>query len=178
MPSLPMNRRHKEKMTLASQVQFKSPTGAWTSLLNLIYPVGTVYSAYNSTAPGSRFGGEWSAITGRYPYYNASNATDNASSTSHTHSMTGGYVLGGMWDTGDGYGIAWRTTATQWGYTTTKDYQAMIFPRSSVASVHISPTNISNAVPRRIRLDGTTVSGGGASPHPAYQALWAWRRTA
>ena len=38
----------------------------WTTLLDVIYPIGSVYQAYNSTSPASRFGGTWSAIEDKF----------------------------------------------------------------------------------------------------------------
>lgn len=62
------------------------PRGA-TGPTNLLamYPVGSVYIAYNSTSPASRFGGSWQAITGRFLYCNAGTGTGGSSSASHTH---------------------------------------------------------------------------------------------
>ena len=36
----------------------------WTTLLDAVYPVGSVYISYNATSPATLFGGTWSAITG------------------------------------------------------------------------------------------------------------------
>lgn len=48
-------------MTIASQISFKN-SSAWVSLLNLVYPVGSLYFATNNTTPANRFGGTWSAL--------------------------------------------------------------------------------------------------------------------
>ena len=38
----------------------------WTTLLDAVYPIGSIYQAYNSTSPASRFGGTWSAIQDKF----------------------------------------------------------------------------------------------------------------
>ena len=37
-------------------------SSSWNTLLNLIYPIGSLYFSSNSTSPGSRFGGTWVAL--------------------------------------------------------------------------------------------------------------------
>lgn len=43
---------------------------AYVNLGQVIYPVGSVYMSYTSTSPASLFGGNWTAITGHFPYFN------------------------------------------------------------------------------------------------------------
>ena len=38
----------------------------WVNLLDIIYPVGSIYQSTNSTSPASVVGGTWSAIGGRF----------------------------------------------------------------------------------------------------------------
>ena len=45
----------------------------WTTLLDAVYPVGSVYISYSTTSPATRFGGTWSAITG-FPWLHDSTA--------------------------------------------------------------------------------------------------------
>ena len=45
----------------------------WTTLLDAVYPVGSVYISYSTTSPATRFGGTWSAITG-FPWLRKSTA--------------------------------------------------------------------------------------------------------
>lgn len=69
-------------MTLA-KVSLKD-SSTWYTLLNLIYPIGSLYFSYTSTSPATRFGGSWAAITGRFIYANAGIGTGGA----NTHTLT------------------------------------------------------------------------------------------
>lgn len=118
----------------------------------LAYPVGAVYISYVSTSPASLFGGTWTAITGRFPYFNAGTATGG--SNTHAHDQTVGldyssgllYALEGGTHTG---------SATMWGKWCAYSYD----------------TYSANGI---MRYDKTFT----ASSMPAYQTLYAWRRTA
>lgn len=111
------------------------------------YPVGSVYTSYVSTSPASRFGGTWTAITGRFPYYNAGTGTGG----SNTHTLTMAQIPSHRHD------------------------------------VLGSPLSVSGQgdTPYGLVLTGSEVTytdytGGGESHNnmPAYQTLYAWRRTA
>lgn len=54
-------------------------------LLNYVYKVGYVWISYISISPASILGGTWVAITGRFPYFNAGTSTGGANS--HTLSI-------------------------------------------------------------------------------------------
>ena len=59
---------------------------AYINLIDLVYPVGAVYISYRSDNPVNLFGGSWTAITGRFPYFNA--GTDTGGSNTHTLSVS------------------------------------------------------------------------------------------
>ena len=125
----------------------------WTTLLDAVYPIGSVYSAYTSTSPATRFGGTWSAITERFPYYNA--GTDIGGSNTHTltidempeHSHKNPITV---WYGGDAatYRNLYATNSELWSEG---DWNC-----------------------------ATAKTGGGEAHNnmPAYQTLYAWRRTA
>lgn len=124
------------------------------TLLDAIYPVGAVYISYDSTSPASLFGGTWTAITGRFPYFNAGTATGGSNThtlttaqlPSHTHGWKG-YVGGGA--------MSGSTNIFA------------LFGNDSASSY------INNG-------KGPQSVGSGSSHNnmPAYQTLYAWRRTA
>lgn len=130
-------------------------TGATTSggLGLHAYPVGAVYISFVSTSPASLFGGAWTAITGRFPYFNASTATGG----SNTHALTVAQMpkhghkssLKGNGSTVSG--------GHEWGYGSKNSG----YGGSNTADSYIETT------------------GGGAAHNnmPAYQTLYAWRRT-
>lgn len=122
-----------------------------------LYPVGAVYISYNSTSPATLFGGSWVAITGRFPYFNAGTVTGGSNThtlsvnemPSHTHQP---HVTNTA-DLGQG----------AYGLSPAVGYQGSVvvvsYPKNSTI------------------LDKT---GGNAAHNnmPAYQTLYAWRRTA
>lgn len=113
------------------------------------YPVGAVYISYVSTSPASLFGGTWTAITGRFPYFNAGTGTGGSNThtltvsemPSHSHSTNIRYHSSSGEDT--------ENRAT-WGSASSSD------------SIYTSSTG----------------GGGSHNNMPAYQTLYAWRRTA
>ena len=152
----------------------------WTTMLNMIYPVGSYYLSTKSTSPATIFSGSWSALTGRFLYCNNSTSTGgnnnaivvshnhSASSSSagaHTHNLNNG-SLGTTttgWETGSGqsdklwYGqVKGVRSIWQWiGYTT----------QSAGAHTHT------------VTVASKGVSGTNANM-PQYQACYAWYRTA
>ncbi len=73
------------------------------------YPVGAVYISYVSTSPASLFGGTWTPITGRFPYFNAGVGTGGSNTTAlstanmpaHVHQMR----IKGAWEESSSYGL-------------------------------------------------------------------------
>ena len=78
-----------------------SLSGAITSstLIDLFYPVGSIYTSMNSTEPPELFEGTWEQTTDRFLYCADSNGTTGGSSTvseanlsAHTHTFSGANV--------------------------------------------------------------------------------------
>lgn len=115
------------------------------------YPVGSVYIAYTSTSPASRFGGTWTQITNKV--LRAANNVDTGGSDSvtlttaqmpsHSHVLTGVRTLDNSASTTEGHSLTYTKNRT------TTD-----------------------------RESGNTGGGESHSNLPAYQNLYVWRRTA
>lgn len=135
-------------------------------LLANVFKVGFVWVSYTSTSPASILGGTWTPITGRFPYFNA--GTDTGGSNTHTLSTgempSHNHSLKGHtwnWDAQPGSG-------TKLGVMDVGGvYVGDPFTTNSLASIQ----NV---------YDQSNASGGGASHNnmPAFQTLYAWRRTA
>ncbi|WP_101720759.1 phage baseplate protein [Eggerthella timonensis] len=152
----------------------------------LAYPVGAVYISYVSTSPASLFGGTWTAITGRFPYFNAGTATGGSNThtltvaqmPSHTH--TGSTNRDGAHD--HWFGLdkdAAYSTASSSGYSVHSDGK---HTTSGYSGTWVKTANpYDTDVPAIHAHAFTTKAAGGGAAHnnmPAYQTLYAWRRTA
>lgn len=58
----------------------------WTSLLELVYPVGAVYQSWNTTSPATLFGGTWLQLTDRFLYASSTPGATGGKSN-HSHSL-------------------------------------------------------------------------------------------
>lgn len=123
------------------------------------FPVGFVYSSYTNTSPGSTFGGTWSSITGRFPYFNAGTGTGG----SNTHTLS---VQEMPSHRHNAYG------------------RDAVSEASGAAALNVPHSSQPNLFKDRLIVNGATTATqatGGGSAHnnmPAYQTLYAWRRTA
>ena len=67
-----------------------------SQLIDLFYPVGSIYTSMNSTNPSNIFGGTWTQITDQFLYCSSSSGNTRGSSNlttsnlpAHTHKFTG-----------------------------------------------------------------------------------------
>lgn len=133
----------------------------------IMYPVGAVYISYSSMSPANMFGGSWVAITGRFPYFNAGTSTGGANTVSHSHNLAGtGFadidvIMNGGW-----MNVCYRNSGTR-AFTKNQGHAiySTTFNNSTETKLHSTD------------LSGTTNSSS-VNNMPAYQTLYAWRRTA
>lgn len=125
----------------------------------LAYPVGSVFIAYNSTSPASRFGGTWTQITGRV----LRAANDVSTGGADTVALTNANLPKTMGD----FGV--------WGWAGVESKFSGIF---SIASKSFN----NGATGSGTAMGGVEVkvagSGTATNNLPAYQDLYVWRRTA
>lgn len=134
------------------------------------YPVGAVYISYVSTSPASLFGGSWTAITGRFPYFNAGVGTGG--SNTHTHSLSGAYAkLRSYVDENNHFTVMYDIyNSSSW--STSYGRLAQI---GEAGGWSRNQTGSISAQSEAVDVAGNTSSGNNM---PSYQTLYAWRRTA
>lgn len=129
-------------------------------LLDNVFKVGYVWMSYTNASPSGIVGGTWTPITGRFPYFNAGSGTGGANSValtvaqlpSHSHDLQAGQQGGEAgWDSSSG--------------GSDRLYYGSIKPGRDIFEFYSKHTT-------------ATGSGGSVNIMPAYQTLYAWRRTA
>lgn len=127
-----------------------------------IYPVGAVYISYSSSAPGTLFGGTWSSITGKFPYFNAGTGTGG----SNTHTLTTAQMP------------SHNHQLSNWGRTVNEvsspQYGLVASGGGFGGRCIVSGLSGSD----KYTNSGSTGGGESHNNMPAYQTFYAWRRTA
>lgn len=59
-----------------------------SELINLIYPVGSIYISVSSTSPATLFGGTWEQITGKFLLGSSDTYTIGSTGGEATHTLT------------------------------------------------------------------------------------------
>ena len=59
-----------------------------SALLDLVYPVGSVYISYNSASPAALFGGTWEQIQGRFLLESSESYPAGSTGGEATHTLT------------------------------------------------------------------------------------------
>lgn len=121
-------------------------------LLDNVFKVGYVWISYTNTSPSGLVGGTWTPITGRFPYFNAGTGTGGANSQTLTVAQMPSHThtFNGNWPL-VAYGGVIDGMDAKWGQG-----------------------NINTGM----RDAGYTGGGSEIDNMPAYQTLYAWRRTA
>lgn len=124
----------------------------WVNLMDIIYPVGTLYFSSSSTSPSSRFGGTWSAL--------------HASSANSAR-----YLKLGPWGTGGSNTITVKQMpAHTHGTQFNKNVSSALYADdgNKFLGGYYDPE-----VPWP-----TTSTGGGQAFYPYYRSVYCWYRTA
>lgn len=122
-------------------------------LLDNVFTVGFVWTSYVNKSPASIIGGTWTAITGVFPYFNAGTAKGG----SNTHTLTVAQMPS------HSHGFNGSAPIRLWN-NGDSDYWGVIYQNKGDGG-----------------MSGYIVNTGGGQSHnnmPAYQTLYAWRRTA
>ena len=93
-----------------------------TALLNLVYPVGSIYMSANATSPASFLGGSWERIQGRFLLAASSSYTAGSTGGEATHTLTEAELpeISGSFG-GTSSGNAWGVLGTSSGVFSRSD---------------------------------------------------------
>lgn len=134
-----------------------NPVVSKAELINLIYPVGSIYMSVNSVSPTAFLGGTWEQIEDRFLLAAGSSYAAGATGGETTHTLTESEMP-----------VHSHITLSGGGYTDK-------FAVGAGSIFSISPSaNITAYTP------WTTAAGGGAAHNnmPPYLAVYIWKRTA
>lgn len=151
------------------------------NLLDIIYPVGSIYTSTNSTNPKNIWGGEWSSIEGQFLLGANSNysagTTGGAATVTLTTDQIPAHTHG--WKTLTGY---MNKTETRIGGVT--KFSGIVTQRKAYTDQYFaanSSGNASNTVGFNIDASHEHASVGSGQAHnnmPPYLAVYMWQRTA
>lgn len=134
------------------------------TIINLIYPVGSIYMSINSTSPAILFGGTWERINGRFllgcgdngdGYDYAPNSVGG--SPSHKHTI-------GIGSTNDGYLTFNMSLLTNGEVAENENWGGRLTPASGIGIQNYD-----------IKKSYTSTAGYNESL-PPYLALYIWKR--
>ena len=162
-----------------------------SSLLQKVYPVGSIYMSMNSTNPGTLFGGTWKKLDGKFLLGASTSAgltggaatvtLTEANMPAHTHDK-GTYNITGQFQvrpyTGDGvnasaYGTGSNAFSSASGSGET--WARSLMGESNSKKTDVITLNASDS------WTGSSGSAGAGTPHsnmPPYITVYMWQRTA
>ena len=139
------------------------------TLLNLIYPVGSIYMSVSSTSPATFLGGTWVQIKDTFLLASGTTYAAGATGGEATHTLTKNELPAHYHDVVDNSNTAHVYTSAKGVVTSGGTWAARL--TSNYGAVDISNETY--------RL--STTSTGGNQPHnnmPPYLAVYVWKRTA
>lgn len=153
------------------------------NLIDIVYPVGSIYISVNNVSPATFIGGTWEQINEKfllagsstnYPY----GSTGGAATVTLTASQMPKHGHGVyVWDNAGTTGNAWFYNASG---TQTTHAGARLYNASASTWIASGSTAAAAGSGRGDPSGGTSLSGGGAAHNnmPPYLSVYMWKRTA
>lgn len=150
------------------------------NLLEVVYPVGTIYQSWSSTSPATIFGGTWTQIESTFLYPNTSSGTTGGSSKHDHHWFLGWlewYGTHPSFENGDST-VCFESNNKVYGSGDRKDYVVKREKSSSKwnhTNAIANPSLGSATQPASAMMECATTD---TSTLPPYVTCYCWRRTA
>ena len=133
------------------------------NMVDVFYPVGSIYTSMNNTSPATLFGGTWTQITDRFLYCaNSSKQTGGSKTITIDNLPNHNHVIESVYD--------------DCNYNHDSHRQDPFFEINGFNSIPCDVQSESEINYRRNTLTNTT--GGGKDYMPPYITVYAWYRTA
>lgn len=152
---------------------YRATPAKMQSILDFIYPVGSIYWGYSHTSPASLFGGTWTRIENRFLWAGASTATIGGTGGAQTHTLTTDEMpnLNGK--------LQFRAMTDGTNTASVNDYGNLFSYTQDGGAQWSSALNYTAGKNLKADLIGIDVGGGAAHNNmPPYIQVSAWRRTA
>lgn len=129
----------------------------WTNILDLVYPVGAVYTSNSGTSPATLFGGTWTQLKEKFIF---------AAGTTYKASATGGATT--------------VTLATDQIPSHTHSYPVCWMGEGSTLVTTVYVTYRDSGYSNNLTAWNVSHTGGGKAHNnmPPYQVFYVWYRTA
>lgn len=162
-------------------------------LLDLIYPVGSIYWSKNATNPSNLFGGTWVQIKDRFILAAGSNYKINTTGGSATHKLTasempshthgvGTYAVTGAFELRHSAGGGTVYHNENGGISAEANNGSQVWNSASQLVTQTGTTDIVKLYARSGKgFAGSSATSGSDQPHnnmPPYVTAYCWERTA
>lgn len=149
------------KTNLVSAINEVDTQSSASTILNLVYPVGSIYMSVNNVSPSSFIGGTWTKITSDAYLKIVSSNAGSLGGTSSNHKIP----LSSIPSHSHSFGKYVMSSNKSWSGDNTSMQSG-----NEHIKIH-TPTNadISN-------ITGTQSSGGGSAYYPYYLGIYVWKR--
>ena len=140
------------------------------TILQKVYPVGSIYMSVNNASPATLFGGTWEQIQDRFLLAAGSTYSAGATGGAATHTLTvdemPSHGHGGFPES------PWHSYGADFGGQSDRSELAVNF------NLHV---NSVNSHPYKYGVFGSNMYVGGSKTHnnmPPYLTVYVWKRTA
>lgn len=146
---------------------------SWIGLLDIVFPVGSIYMSYSSTSPSEVIGGTWVKVQDKFLLCSDSSGKTGGGGT-HTHVLD--KSGGACFDYGPGNSQSYLITVSNYNNQLEFNPNTASMARYWKASLGGSAGTDSDDYNHPLSLTGNT--GTGVADLPPYETIHCWHRTA